>query len=237
MEENKLTKKERKLLKKQAKEEQKIVQESKRRFWRNMGIIAAIIVIIALGVAAKAILSQEPEKVASLENDPVKGSPDAKVLIREYSDFQCPACRNSALALSRVLEEYGDDEVAFVYNDLPLIELHPNAYEASLAVECAFEQDKFWPYHDRLFLDQEAWKDLEDPRDQFIAYADAFDLDIESFTLCLEEERYKQRVEEDINEARSLKMNSTPTYFINGVRYVGGRPEDDWREVIDSFLK
>lgn len=235
--EQRLTKKERRELKRQEKAEREIVQKSKKRFWRNVIVVAGIIVTVLTILGVRAILSKDVEEVAKVTNDPIKGSLDAKVVIREYSDFQCPACRTSALALGKAVSGYSDEELGYVYNDYPIIQLHKNAYEAALAGQCAHEQDKFWEYHDRLFLDQSSWKDLENPREKFISYATALELDTDQFKMCLDEERTKGLVEEDLNEARDLRMNSTPTYFINGIRYVGAKSEEGWRELIDSYLK
>jgi len=232
-----MTKKERRELKRREKAEQEIVQKSKKRFWRNVYVVAGVVVVVLAILGVRAILSKDVEEVSKATNDPVKGSLDAKVLIREYSDFECPACRTSALALAKAVAGYSEEELGYVYNDYPIIQLHKNAYEASLAAQCAYQQDKFWEYHDRLFLDQASWKDLENPRDKFISYATALELDVDMFTICLDEEQTKALVEEDLNEARDLRMNSTPTYFINGIRYVGAKSEEGWRELIDSYLK
>jgi protein-disulfide isomerase len=235
--EQRLTKKQQRELRRQKRAEREIIQTSKKRFWRNIGVVAGVIVVVLVILGVRVILSKDVEEVARATNDPIKGSLDAKVLIREYSDFECPACRTSALALQEAVTAYGDEELGYVFNDFPIIQLHKNAYEAALAAQCAHEQEKFWEYHDRLFLDQASWKDLENPREKFISYAHALELDEDQFKICLDEEKTKSLVEEDLNEARDLSMNSTPTYFINGVRYVGAKSEEGWRELIDSFLK
>ncbi|NIP33114.1 thioredoxin domain-containing protein [Candidatus Saccharibacteria bacterium] len=235
--EQRLTKKERRELKRREKVEREIVQKSKKRFWRNVYVVAGVIVVVLVILGVRVMLSKDVEEVARATNDPVKGSLDAKVVIREYSDFECPACRTSALALGKAVSGYSDEELGYVYNDYPIIQLHKNAYEASLAAQCAYKQDEFWEYHDRLFLDQTSWKDLENPRDKFISYATALELDVDLFTICLDEEQTKGLVEEDLNEARDLRMNSTPTYFVNGIRYVGAKSEEGWRELIDSYLE
>jgi len=92
-----------------------------------------------------------------LDDDPVKGNPDATVTIVEFSDFQCPFCqRFHQTTLPLILENYVDTgKVKFVYRDFPIQSIHPNgAIPTALAAECADEQGMFWEYHDRLFQTQ-----------------------------------------------------------------------------------
>lgn len=235
--EERLTKRERRELKRQQKTDSEIAELAKKRFWRNIVVVAIIVVVILIIIIIRAVLATDVETVSNTDNDPSVGNPNAKVIIREYSDFECPACRTSALSLEKVVPEYSADELYYAYNDFPIIQLHKNAYEAALAAQCAYKQEKFWEYHDRLFLDQSSWKDLENPRDKFIAYAKALDLDSDMFSICYDEEQTKDLIEEDLNEARELDINSTPTYFVNSIRYVGAKDENGWRDLIDSFLK
>lgn len=235
--EERLTKRERRELKRRQKMDSEIINKSKKRFWRNVIVVAAVIILIIFIITIRAVFTKDVDTVSSAINDPTIGNPDAKVIIREYSDFECPACRTSALSLAKVAPEYSADELLYIFNDFPLIQLHNNAYEAALAAQCANRQEKFWEYHDRLFLDQANWKDLENPREKFISYAKALDLDSEIFSQCIDQEETKSLVGDDLNEARELNINSTPTYFINGIRYVGAKDENGWRDLIDSFLE
>jgi len=235
--EERLTKRERRELKRQQKADSEVSEVAKKRLMRNIFVVIGIIAVILIIVIVRAVLTKDIESISSTGNDPSVGNPDARVVIREYSDFECPACRTSALSLAKVVQEYSADEVYFTYNDFPIIQLHKNSQKAAIAAQCANKQEKFWEYHDRLFLDQAGWKELEDPRDKFIAYANAFELDSDMFAVCIDEEQTKYLVEEDFNEARELDINSTPTYFINGIRYVGAKDENGWRDLIDSFLK
>ncbi len=98
-----------------------------------------------------------------LDDDPVKGNPDATVTIVEFSDFQCPFCqRFHQTTLPLILENYVDTgKVKFVYKDFPIQSLHPNgALPAAVASECADEQGMFWQYHDKLFQTQKKWERL-----------------------------------------------------------------------------
>jgi len=79
----------------------------------------------------------------------IRGSSDAKVKIVEFSDFECPYCKNAHATIKTVLDKYGD-KVSIEYRHFPLA-FHPNADRAAQASECAMEQNKFWEMHDKMF--------------------------------------------------------------------------------------
>ena len=95
----------------------------------------------------------------SLDDDPVKGNPNAPVTVVEFSDFQCPFCsRFFTQTLPLIEENYiNTGKVKLVYKDFPLVTLHPNVKPVHVAAECADEQGKFWEYHDALFENTLKW--------------------------------------------------------------------------------
>ncbi len=96
-------------------------------------------------------LSAPPLKVAGIEaKGPVKGNADAPITIVEFSDFQCPYCKQAKSVLDQVAQHYGD-KVKLVFVHLPLSSIHPQAFAAAQASVCAEKQGKFWEYHDRIF--------------------------------------------------------------------------------------
>jgi len=181
----------------------------------------------------------------SLDDDPFKGDPDAPVTIVEFSDFQCPFCsRFFQQTLSQIEENYiNTGKVKFVYRDLPLDSLHPNARPTHIAAECADEQGKFWEYHDILFLNQAKWKDLasEDLENSLKKYAQVLGLDVPSFETCLSSDEIADEVNRDALEARSYGTTGTPTFFIGTekdgfIKLVGAQPYSSFQRVIDSQL-
>lgn len=89
-----------------------------------------------------------------------EGNPNARVVIAEFSDFQCPFClRWNQVTLPEVRKLLGD-EVALAFLHFPIAQIHPNAGNASLLAICAGRQGKFWPMHDLLFARQSEWGDL-----------------------------------------------------------------------------
>jgi protein-disulfide isomerase len=167
----------------------------------------------------------------SVDDDPAWGPEDAPVVMVEFSDFQCPFCgRFHQETYPRIREVYGD-RIRFVYRDLPLPQIHPDAILAAQAAECADEQGAFWPYHDLLFSNQQ---DLS--RTALGSYATQLELSIEVFNQCLDTERYQQEVSSDMQAADSYGIRGTPTFFINGRPIVGAQPFEVFAAVIDEEL-
>lgn len=165
------------------------------------------------------------------EHDPFFGPEDAPITIIEFSDFECPFCqRHFAQVYPQLLAEY-PGQIRFVYKDFPLTSIHPNARDAALAAQCADEQGEFWDYHDLLFSGRLAFT-----VESYQQYASELELDAEAFATCLDEERYSEQVAADMDLARTLGVQSTPTFFINGIGIVGAQPFDVFAQVIDYEL-
>jgi protein-disulfide isomerase len=161
---------------------------------------------------------------------PAKGSPTATVTVAEFSDFQCPFCLGVTPTL-RQLEDKYKDRVRFVWKHLPLVGIHPQAMNAAIAAEAARNQGKFWEYHDKLFAHQ---KNLE-PAD-LRGYAQELGLDIARFDKDREAPELKIKVLDDMAEATSLGVKSTPTFFINGRLVRGAMPFETFATIIDQEL-
>ena len=204
-------------------------RKAKRRTWIAVGILAAIILTGYLVSRIPGIGSTYGE------GDPVKGAPQARVRIVEYSDFQCPACRKAQEPLKRILEEYGET-VQIIFNDFPLVTAHPNALPASEAAQCAYSQHRFWEYHDLLFERQDIWAPSVDPQPYFLDYARNIGLNIEQFTRCIENRETQKAVRADMKEGEALRIRSTPTFFINDTRLVGQATFNNFKEAIDAQL-
>ncbi len=181
----------------------------------------------------------------SLDDDPVMGNPNAPVTVVEYSDFQCPFCsRFFQQTLPLIEENYIDTgKVKFVYKDLPLDSLHPNARAAHIAAECADEQGKFWEYHDALFEKQPQWSNLasSELQNTFTQFATEMGLQAASFEACLNSPDIADEVNGDFLEAVSFGATGTPTFFIGNekdgfIKLVGAQPYAAFQRVIDNQL-
>lgn len=170
-----------------------------------------------------------PPTVKVSDEGPSKGgSKNAAVTIVEFSDFQCPYCKQAANTVRQVLEGYGDN-VRLVFKHLPL-PIHPEAYKAAQASVCAAGQGKFWEYHDRLFGNNSL------AREALISLAAELGLDAREFIACLDSESSRAVVARDIRESREADIQATPTFIINGKIMKGSRGLEDFKRIIDQEI-
>ena len=160
------------------------------------------------------------------ETDWGKGNPDAKLVIVEYSDFQCPYCSGAAQFLNGMVARFPDD-VYVVFRHFPLTSIHDKAVITAEAAEAAGEQGQFWEMHDLLFARQGEWarRTVGEMPEVLAGYAEELGLDVAQFSRALEEGTYRERVEDSFEQARDLGIGGTPTLFINGQYYNGPREE------------
>src|SRR5207344_2611231 len=176
------------------------------------------------------VLLDPPRQTVATDGSPAKGPANAPVEIVEFSDFQCPFCLNAFPTVNQVLATYGD-KIRFVYRHYPLPN-HPNARPAAEAAECAAEQDKFWPYHDRLFASAGKLADSDLKQ----AAAD-LGLDSGRFSSCFEARKYTSIVDADIRAGNEAGVSATPAFFINGRLVSGAQPFDVFKGIIDEELE
>ncbi len=188
--------------------------------------------------------NQNDDGGISLDDDPIKGDPDAPVTIVEFSDFQCPFCsRFYHQTLPQIEQNYIETgKVNLVYRDMPL-GIHSNAIPAHVAAECADEQGAFWQYHDVLFDRQSQWGRLGEAAldTQLKAYAVEIGLD-SRFGECLVSPEVEAEVRHDHSQARGYGVTGTPTFFVGNedtgyTRLTGAQPYASFQSVIDSILK
>jgi protein-disulfide isomerase len=184
----------------------------------------------ATQVAGNTARQQVQRYDVSIDDDPIYGPDTAKITIIEFSDYECPFCQKwSVEVLPRLREKYGD-QIRLVYRDFPLIGLHDNAAPAAEAANCANDQGKYWEYHDLLFSGGRL------NRQTYESYAQTLSLNMSEFNACLDDRRYQKEVEADYNYASELGVQSTPTFFINGLALVGAQPFEVFEQVIDMEL-
>ena len=160
----------------------------------------------------------------------VKGDANAPVTIVEFSDFQCPFCKQAEGTLQAILAKYGS-RVRLAFMDFPLREIHPRAQSAAEAARCAGEQGKFWEYHDVLYADQTK---LDGPA--LIASARALTLNEPAFQSCLESGKFRSQIDADLAEGQKAGVSGTPGFFINGVFLSGSLPQAEFEKIIDTQL-
>lgn len=158
-----------------------------------------------------------------LDGAPSKGPADARVVVVEFADFECPSCRMLHNALRQIVPRY--PQVRFVFKDYPLEQIHPWALTAHTAGRCALAQssDGFWKLHDLIYDNQEAitpsnvWQTMLD-------FAGRAGLDVALLRACMTSEAPKQALAASVAEGQALRVANTPTVFVNGRRIVGGDP-------------
>lgn len=155
---------------------------------------------------------------------------DAKLTIVEFGDFECPFSKDTHTVIRRLSAKYGDS-VRFVYRDYPLESIHPNALLASIAAGCAQEQDRFWAYHDKLYLNSPTLS-----FQNLVEYGKEIGLDTIRFEECLIARDTEAAVKEDVDVAKGLGIRGTPTFFLNGYRVEGSIPEDEFDNLIREML-
>ncbi len=163
------------------------------------------------------------------ENVPVKGSEKAQITIIEYSDFQCPYCSRGAELMQEVLKRY-PEKVKIAFKNNPL-NFHNMALPAAKAALAAHKQGKFWEYHDLLF--QNSAKLSEE---LFSKFAQDLKLDMTKFEADRKSEEIAKQVETEMNKAKELGLNGTPSFVVNGVIVRGIKGIDYFAKIIDRLL-
>jgi protein-disulfide isomerase len=164
------------------------------------------------------------------DDDPSIGPNNAPITIIEFSDYECGYCQRwHQEVFPRILADY-PDQVRIIYRDFPLTSIHPSATSAAESANCATEQDAFWDYHDLLFSTSKLDKET------YLQFAKDLKLDLDEFETCLNSGRYREEVELDYQFAASMGIQSTPTFFLNGLPIIGAQPYDIFKKIIDSEL-
>lgn len=224
------------LTKKQRREQRR--QEAKEREMKRAGqskvkqIFTGVVVLIS--VVLFVWWWQQPRAELVVVH-PVKGNAESQVVIREYSDFQCPACRSATPVVADLMKTYGD-QVRFEYIDFPLITIHRYAAKAAEAAQCAFDQDAFWDYHDLLFDRQNEWSNISSATEYFKDYAGELGLSQEQFDDCLDSGLKAEVVEQNRREGLRQGINATPTFYINDTQLVGVPNKEEWQTILDNLL-
>ena len=165
-------------------------------------------------------------------NSPVLGDEDAPVTIIEFSDFECPFCAKWNLETKGQIEEQyiNTGKVKLVYMHYPL-SFHPQAEPAALASECAYEQGKFWEFHDLIFENQRVISDAN-----YKKWAADLGLDQAQFDDCYDSKKYQADVQDDFNKGQRAGVRGTPGFFVNGRLVSGAQPFSVFQQAIEAEL-
>jgi protein-disulfide isomerase len=196
-------------------------------------IIAAVVALGAVGYALSANVGgndmatgpvevpglNDPDTLRALARSVSRGSADATIKIIEFGDYQCPACRYFHDSVKPRLDvAYVDSGIAqFVFYDFPLSQIHPYAFLAARAAQCALDQgnEPFWKYHTKLYEDQPIWSTRSAPpaRD-FVSYAEELGMDAAAFEGCVRSDRHADVVTAGQRVGMNFNLLRTPSVFI-----------------------
>lgn len=186
-----------------------------------------------------------PSATGEIENvtnkDHIVGSPNAKVIIVEYSDTECPFCKIFHNTMISVMDSYKGKDVAWVYRHFPIAELHSKAAKEAEATECAAElggNDGFWNFTNKVFATTNS-NDSLDPA-ELPKIAASVGLDVTAFNACLSSGKYTDAIKKDVEAAIKAGARGTPySVVISGKKKLeisGAQPADAVKAAIDSLL-
>ncbi len=217
--------------------------------------VLPITIVVAGGLIAGAVFllggSKTPNPTGSQNidaraydpaTDYILGNPDAPIKVVEYSDLECPFCKNFHTTMHQIMQYYGSGgQVAWVFRHFPLAQLHSKAPREAQAAECAGElggSEAFWKYVDRVFEVTPSSNGLD--LAQLPVIAGEVGLNVEAFNQCLASEKYAKKVSDSYQEAIKLGAQGTPYTLImvgeQAVTLPGNQPYDSMRAAIDAVL-
>lgn len=200
--------------------------------------LAFIGVLIAIFVGFLIFNKNDSGNSNTQPTDHVRGNTNSKVTLLEYGDYQCPACGTYYPVVEEIYDEY-KDKIKFQFRNLPLNQIHPNAFAAARAAEAADKQGKFWEMYDMLYQNQSSWTDSDSVKSIFEQYAGTLGLDMDKFRTDAASSDVNNLINADIaafNQTKQTKQ--TPTFFINGEKFdVKKANADEFRKALNEALK
>lgn len=187
----------------------------------------------------------EPQNVVlGVKDDPFKGEKNAKITLVEFSDYQCPFCsRHFRETMPQLEREYvSTGKLKYVFRNFPIESIHPQAFKAHEAANCAGEQGKYWEMHDRLFANQQTLGLKDMPN-----HAQTLGLNLAKFQQCLDSGKHASKIRSDLADGQKAGVQGTPTFFLaltepNGanlkvLRVIrGAQPYAAFKQAMDSLL-
>lgn len=212
-----------------------------------IGLGAAVVAVLLVTLASRdtpaapSPASPTPAVPAAplptLISERTKGDSAAPITIWEFSDFQCPYCRDFAVDVLPALErEYlRTGKARLIFAHFPIPSLHANAQQAHEFAACVSREKKFWPYHDLLFRHQKKWEKLSDPAEYLRGLVDSVGLNSMAIAGCVEMHVLGWLVSGEAYEARKVGITATPSFVVEGNLLRGAIPMSGWRPFLDSI--
>jgi protein-disulfide isomerase len=206
------------------------MSKKENRKTRNIVMFVAVLVILVVAYAIYVNVINVPKYPSVYIPKPYEGNASARVIVTEYSDFECPACGMAETIVRTLRSEYRD-RIAFRYVHFPLTNIHPDAFKAAEASECANDQGKFWEYHDKLYENQRGLG-----TGLYYSIAKSLDLNFSQFKQCFDTDATKDVVMRDLRESLGKNLRGTPSFFVNDIP-VENFAYENLKKIIDEELK
>lgn len=185
--------------------------------------------IARLKSASKAKVNLPVYRVPVSVTGPSKGPADAKIVIVEYADYECPYCVQAGETLNAVMKKYPKD-VRVVFKDFPL-GFHANAIPAAVGARCAGKQGKFWEMHEALFAHHDSLS-----KAKINDLAKSLTLDMKAFGTCIADTSHAKAIEAEQAEGGRYGVEGTPAFFVNGIPLSGAQPLESFIPIIEREL-
>jgi len=200
-------------------------------------IIAIIVVLGGIFVFS----GNKSSQTSSSKSNPgtltehVEGKGTTGVTLVEYGDFQCTYCAAYFPTIEQVVAKYGD-KIKFQFRNFPLVNLHQNAFAAARAAEAAALQGKFWEMYQLLYQNQSLWSDSSSPMSIYESYAKQLGLNLTRFKSDYASSKVNDLINADKAEGEKLKIQGTPTFFLDGKQVQVSNNVSDFEKLIDAEI-
>lgn len=199
------------------------------------GIVIILVALMFWGVSSSSSINPPFELGVVHPLDNVKGNASSTVVVIEYSDFECSACKTYYPIVREMMTEFGD-KAAFVYRNFPLNEIHANAELAARAAQAAGKQGKFWEMHNLLFEKQDEWAKAANIGPMFESYAKLLGISVEQFKIDFVSKEVKDFVRAQRAYSIKIGLQGTPSFFVNGKQIQNPKSADEFRFIIKDAL-
>lgn len=208
-------------------------------------IVAGLLIALAIVFQPKLSTNPTPNGEVTIrpidKGDHLVGNIDAPIVIVEYSDTECPYCKEFHKTMNDLVKKFPND-VAWVYRHFPIQQLHSKAMKEAMALECAADQggnEKFWEYTNMIYETTPSNNKL--PDSALAEIAQKIGLNVTEFNTCVEEERFKEKIEQDIEDARNAGATGTPFNVViskDGTKGTipGALPLSQMEQIINDLL-
>jgi protein-disulfide isomerase len=206
-----------------------------KRFW---GILIAIIVV--LGGIYWFTAGNNKANAPSSSSQPtnhIEGQGKDGITLTEYGDYECPYCGEYYPIVKQIASEYST-QIFFQFRNLPLTQIHQNAFAGARAAEAAALQGKFWEMHDALYTNQSSWVNASDPEANFIIYAQQLGLNVTKFKQDFAGAQVNDLINADVSAfAKTGLQEATPTFLLDGKQIQPTASVSSFEQLINAAIK